>query len=318
VLTVFHVTEDVLIQTVLSAEGCVLPANVVWIDLLSPTRDEELAIERILGIEVPTRDEMQEIELSSRLYVADAALVMTMPVIVNASTLEPESVAITFVLADHCLVTVRYAEPAPFLMFIRRALRQPALASTGEMAFLGLLDQITDRLADIMESTTADVEKLSRALFQPRGGADLQGVLRRIGRAGDLATKAQDSLLGLSRLLLFVGAQAGLAIGNWGRIDTLSRDVTSITEHAAFLSGKVSFLLDASLGLINIEQNNIIKIFSVAAVAFLPPTLIASIYGMNFRAMPELQWDYGYPYAIGLMVLSALIPLAYFRRKKWM
>lgn len=322
-LTVFYLDQGLLCQDVVQDKEGGLPPSTVWIDLLSPTREEERLVEGWTEIEVPTREEMQEIELSSRLYVEGRAMVMTMPIINKATTEAPESAAITFIIVDGRMITVRYVDPVPFSMFIRRISRNPAMIADGEKALMGLLEQIADRLADILEGATADLEALSRQVFvsaddQPRGSKDLRRILQNVGRTGDLATRAKDSLLGLNRLLLFLSAQSSFKKDARSRIKTLMLDATSIAEHANFLASKVSFLLDATLGLINIEQNNIIKIFSVAAVAFLPPTLIASIYGMNFQFMPELGWRFGYLWAIGLMLLSAIVPLWYFRRRKWL
>jgi magnesium transporter len=295
----------------------------VWIDMLDPTPEEVRDVEERLAIAVPTPAEMQEIEASSRLYEEDGALVMTVPVLNRAATEDPESSAVTFILTRDRLVTLRYIDPAPFRAFVRRAERQPALAGTAEAAMLGLLEQIIDRLADIMEATTSELEGVSRRVFRRTRGKtgsseDYQEILRRIGQAGDLASKAKDSLLSINRMLLFLSTQSRFRKDTKIKLKTLARDASSITEHANFVANKVTFLLDATLGLINIEQNNIIKIFSVAAVAFLPPTLIASIYGMNFRFMPELNWEAGYPFALGLMVLSAVLPFWYFKRRGWL
>lgn len=291
----------------------------VWIDLLEPSPEEERQVEASLGIDVPTHEEMQEIEASSRLYVEDGALFMTVSVLHKATTDAPESSAVTFILAKDTLVTLRYADPLPFQTLTRKIERSPGLGGgSAESILMGLLEQIVDRLADIMEACVADLEAISREVFGEDGGHNHKNVLRRVGRVGDLATKAKESLLSLNRMVLFLTAQPQIGKETRTRLKTLSRDVLSITEHATFVASKVTFLLDATLGLINIEQNNIIKIFSVAAVAFLPPTLIASIYGMNFRALPELEWTFGYPMALGLMVLSAVLPILYFKRKGWL
>lgn len=294
----------------------------VWIDLLSPGPDEILEIEKRFGIEVPTREEMQEIELSSRLYEEDGALFMTVSVLNRANTDEPQTIVVTFILVQKTLITLRYADPVPFKTFIRRVSRSSALASSAESVLFGLLEQIVDRLADVMEQAAADLEDLSNQVFaNPEDRKADQGhrdTLRQIGRAGNLSGKAKDSLLNLHRLGLFLSTQAHLKRDAKARLKVLSRDIVSITEYANFIANKVTFLLDATLGMISLEQNNIIKIFSVAAAAFLPPTLIASIYGMNFDVMPELGWRLGYPVAIGLMVLSAVLPLWYFKRKGWL
>jgi magnesium transporter len=310
-----------------------LSPEVVWVDLSNPTPSEIASIERAFGMEIPTREEMGEIEVSSRLYTENGALVMTAPILHRATTEIPESGVITFILLAQTLVTVRFVDPLPFAIFARRAERNPGLAATAQSVLLGLLESITDRLADVLELAQADMEQVSRDIFAKRGAAlgvatqsrdarrkapDLQDMLRRIGRVGDLASKARDSLLGLNRIAVFLNAQGEMRKDSKARIKTLARDLGSITDHANFLAGKVNFHLDATLGLINIEQNAIIKIFTVAAVAFLPPTLIASIYGMNFDAMPELHWKYGYLLAVGLMILSAALPMWYFRRRGWL
>ncbi len=320
-LTLFHFDQGILQQTPVEGALDALPEQTVWIDIVRPTRDDEQAMARLLSVEIPTHEEMQEIEASSRLYEDGGALVMTMPVLTRAMTDEPEAAAVTFILAGSRLITVRYVDPLPFSMFVRRLARQSALVSTGEVAMVGLLEQIADRLADVLESATADLEAISRDIFRKdevKGGNDLKEMLQRVGRAGDLATKAKDSLLGLNRMMLFLGSQSGIHKAVKQRMKTLMRDANSIAEHATFLSTKVAFLLDATLGMINIEQNNVIKVLTVASIAFLPPTLIGSLYGMNFEFMPELHWRYGYLMAVGLMLLSAVLPLLYFRRKKWL
>jgi magnesium transporter len=319
------------VQAVAEHAAETLPPRAVWVDLCNPSHSEIASVERAYHMEVPTREEMREIEASSRIYTENGALVMTAPILHRATTEIPESGVITFILLAETLVTVRFVDPLPFSVFARRAERNPALAASAQSVLLGLLEGITDRLADVLELAQADMEQVSREIFAKRAAAldaqsreakrkypDLQETMRRIGRGGDLATKARDSLLGLSRIAVFLAAQPDMKKDIKARIKTLSRDLASITDHAHFLAGKVNFLLDATLGLINIEQNAIIKIFTVASVAFLPPTLIASIYGMNFDTMPELHWQHGYIIAIGLMILSAVLPMWYFRRRGWL
>ena len=299
-----------------------IPPGTVWIDMLEPTPEEAESVERLLAIDVPTRDEMRKIEESSRLYVEDGALFMTIPIVNKAAT-EPENVGVTFILAPSALVTLRYVDPLPFGRFARRIQRQPELAATPEAALVGLLEQVVDRLDDILEGATADIDAISADIFRgPAGkrrvGDDLQEILKRVGRAGDLASKARASVLGLNRLLLFLSTQSTCTPNGRARIETLMRDVQSLSDHDGFLADKIGFLQDATLGMIDIEQSNIIKLFTVAAVAFMPPTLVASIYGMNFHHMPELDWPFGYPLALLLMVLSAVLPFVYFRRKGWL
>jgi magnesium transporter len=321
-LTLFHSERGELLQSVVSGPLVALPSNTVWLDLFQPTKEEERQVEACLGAAVPTREEMQEIEASSRLYVENDALVMTLPILNKSTTDVPESSAVTFMIVKDRLVTVRYDVLTPFTLFLQRLSRQPSLAASGEAILLGLLEQVTDRLADILESATADIEKLSHVIFGFNSSGtepvDFEATLCAIGHIGDITTRAKDCLMNFSRLLPFWSAHRDGDKVFEGRIKTLSRDAQSVDEHAAFLSNKISFMLDATLGMINIEQNNIIKIFSIAAVAFLPPTLIASIYGMNFDAMPELKWAHGYQFALLAMIVSALLPFWYFRKKKWL
>jgi magnesium transporter len=191
---------------------------------------------------------------------------------------------------------------------------------------MGLLDAVIDRLADLLERVGFDIDAMSSQVFEPTangtgsGGSDFKALLRRIGRNGDLASKCREGLVSISRMLTFITSLADLPARKDidARIGTLSHDVQSLSDHSAFLSNKVNFLLDATLGMLNIEQTNIIKIFSVAATVFLPPTLIASIYGMNFEHMPELDWPWGYPLALLLMIASAIAPYLYFKHKRWL
>jgi magnesium transporter len=300
-----------------------LPERTVWLDLVQPNAAEESAIEGALGLEVPTREEMKEIEASSRLYREDGALFMTATLVAKADTDDPESAALTFILAGERLVTVRYADPQPFRAFAAYALRHPEACGNGDAVFAGLLEAIIDRTADILEAVGADLDRVSHEVFarsSPATTRDFQKLITRIGRAGDLSTKARESLVSIGRLLAFavLGSQARSRKGSGSRLKTIGRDIASLTDHASFLNQKINFLLDATLGLINIEQNAIIKIFSVAAVVSLPPTLIASIYGMNFTHMPELDSPFGYPTALALMLVSAILPYWYFKHRGWL
>jgi magnesium transporter len=300
--------------------------EVVWIDLLNPTETEEKKVERALKLDVPTREEQQEIEASSRLYQEDGAYFMTATLLYNAEQGEPRTTPVTFILAGQRLVTVRYAEPRAFSIYVTRCNRTETGPKSGATVLIGLLETIIDRLADFIERLQAEVEGLSHSIFEIKGGAASRQrrfdvLLRAIGREGEITSKARESAHSFGRLLTFLVHAANErkeVKPLQARIRTAARDVHSLTDYATFLSGKIVFLLDATLGMINIQQNDIIKIFSVAAVVFLPPTLIASIYGMNFRHMPELDWWYAYPLALALMVLAAVVPYLYFKRRGWL
>lgn len=310
-------------------EDGTLPENVVWIDLLEPTKQEEQLIEQAVGIEAPTREEMQEIEISSRLYREGESLYLTASILYHADTDQPENAAVTFIRSPRALVTLRYADPASFRVFPLRAARAPDLSSTPDVVLMGLLETITDRMADVLEHTGLEFDSLSKDVFRKRSigtkgkqkNTDLEDVLIKLGRIEDLTSRCQDTLVSLYRLTSFYGALIAEMKGHKElkqRVKSISRDLQSLQDYAKSVAQKGGFLLDASLGLINIEQTAIIKIFSVAAMVFLPPTLIASIYGMNFEIMPELKWDYGYYGALVLMVLSAVLPYLYFKRRGWM
>ncbi len=311
--------------------GDPLPPGTVWIDLLRPDEAERARIGAATGCDLPTREEMKEIEASSQLYTEGEALYLTTAVIARADTPHPEQGEITFVLTARHMITLRYTEPRSVATFAARTSRQPELLASAEDALLGILDAVIDRVADVLELIGGRIDGLSARIFtdslDSRGFGrtakkpdQLQDVLRGIGRAGDLTHKVRDSLAGLDRLTAFLSSVAAgrLSKEQKAALKTLTRDLRSLNEHAGFLAHEANFLLDATLGLINIEQNAIIKIFSVVAVALMPPTLIASAYGMNFRHMPELEWSFGYPMALLLMVLSAVVPLWYFRRRGWL
>ena len=310
-------------------EGRLKPATaaedgVVWWDLLHPSRDEELALESRLGLGLPTIEDMQEIEVSSRLYSEDGGHFMTALVPSHTDGDDVVNGPITFILADHRLITIRYTEPRAFTLFPQRAEKAALGLSNGETTLLGLLEAVVDRLADVLERAGRELDAISRRVFDQNGAkshqdAGFRATLVEIGRKGDLTSNIRESLVTLERVLTYLvprlnGGDATVR----DQLQALIADVGSLTDHADFLTQKITFLLDATLGLINIEQNGIIKIFSVAAVVFLPPTLVASLYGMNFEVMPELHWTYGYPLAIVLMILSAVVTYLFFKRRGWL
>ena len=298
--------------------------RVVWIDLVHPTPEDEALVERLVGVNVPTRDDMQEIEMSSRTYDEAGVLFLTAPVLATSKTEKTVSGPISFVLAGNRLVTVRYLEPHSFVRFAETAARQVPGCSTGQAVLIGLLEAIVDRLADILEGQGRTQAAISQSVFvqkrRMKADVKLSDVLLQIGAAEDLNGMAGESLAAMQRLSGFLTARAepkGKAQDKV-RLKTLLRDIASLQDYAGAQKQKLTFLLDATLGMINIQQSDIIKVFSVVAFVFLPPTLIASIYGMNFAYMPELGWHWGYPAAIGAMVLSAILPYLYFKRKGWM
>lgn len=312
------------------------PSETVWFDLVEPTDAEEAAVEAALGIDIPTREALAEIEASSRLYQMDGAVFMTATLMRRGDHDEPESSPVTFIVKDNSLVTVRHHHPQAFPAYVKRAMKPQSTPLTGWSILIALLEAVVDRAADHLERAGQIVDETSKKTFgakrtlsgvhkqTSRKTINLQELIENIGEEGDFVSKMRESLVSIGRAVAFMQAIVDQFSDhkdikeNKVRIKILQRDIVSLTDHATFLSGKISFLLDAVLGLISIEQNGIIKIFSVAAVVFLPPTLVASIYGMNFAFMPELQWQFGYPFALLLMVGSAVLPFYYFKRKGWL
>jgi magnesium transporter len=300
------------------------PDAAVWIDLVSPVPPEDKQVEQLLGVAVPTREEMQGIEVSSRLYVENGARYMTATLMCRSDTVSPKTTPVTFILAGHRLVTVRYDDPKPFAIIGNKLARSCSANVTGESVFVDLLDAVIDRSADILERIGAEVDQISLAIFEPddaESPLEYNDILKQLGRKGDLTSKVRESLVSIGRLLLFLANEADTmrwAKDTRAQLKSMQRDVGSLSDHATYLTNKVTFLLDALLGSVSIKQNDIIKIFSIAAVVFMPPTLVASIYGMNFHhGMIELQWEYGYPFALVLMVLAAVVPYLIFKWRKW-
>ena len=275
---------------------------------------------------------MDEIESSSRVYEQDGVAYMTALVVSRADTEAPGNTPVSFVLTPTHLVTVRFAELTPFRSFAARCTRHPKNAEDSAAAFAGLIEAIVDRTADVLERADAELAAISAQVFRSkavpagkeharhRTPGDLDDLVERIGRHHDMVSTVRESLLTLQRVVTFARqvADAWMAENARAKLEIAERDVRSLTEHDVHLTQKVSFLLDATLGLISNQQNKIIKIFSVVAVVFMPPTLVASIYGMNFEHMPELDWLVGYPFALVLMVFSAIAPYLFFKRKGWL
>lgn len=292
--------------------------QVVWIDLVRPTREEELAVEAALGLELPTREEMASLEPSSRLYQEGGATFMTATLLARSPEETRFATEATFVLAKGLLVTLRYEDLRAFTVFSRRGPNGDEVSSTSVL--LGLLDAVVERLAQVLDETGDKVEAASATIFKRPQGGNFRPLLTDLAQAQSVTALTRTSLVSLARLLSFADLAKEIAGDAECRahLASLQRDSQSLTEHADHQSAHVAFLLDAALGLINIEQNGIIKFFSVVAVVFMPPTLVASIYGMNFDLMPELHWRAGYPMALVVMVVAAILPVLWFKRRGWL
>jgi magnesium transporter len=308
------------------APGEPIPAQALWIDMIEPTRAEDTLVEQFLSISIPTREEMSDLEPSEIIYAEDEARYLTARVLCQSDTDQPTLTPISFILTDKALVTVRYDEPRSFAMFTQRAAKPNGCGGSPEAVLDGLMETIIDRAAEILERNGTEIEKVSRSVFERdtrklESSGGYQGVIRKLGRQAGVISNVRESMVSLERIFIFLQANSVRPTKRSGfqaEWRTAIRDVQSIEDHATFLSNKMQFILDATLGLVSLEQNKIIKIFSVAAVIFLPPTLIASIYGMNFKTMPELGWELGYPMAIGMMLLSVAGTYSFFKAKRWL
>jgi len=301
-----------------------LAQDVVWIDLLKPEPAEIGFVERALGIELPTFEELSEIETSSRLRAEDGVIYLSSPLIYRATANNPQATPVGFVLTPDHLVSIRFEE----LQAFGTPAKQPA--ATAAEAFAHLMEAVIDRIADILEHIAEELDTMSHRLFRAapvdakhrrpaREAASLRYMLRRVGNAGDLVSKIRDSLLSLSRIVPFVCGVAAMWLpdGVKARLETMRHDLTSLSDYDAHLVNKVQLLLDATLGLINVEQNDIIKVLTIVSVVGVPPTLVASMYGMNFKNMPELDWAWGYEWGLMLIFLSAVLPIVWFKMRGW-
>lgn len=323
-LVAYRLTENGPVPLPRDESGRV-PDGAGWVDVLQPSPEEDGATEAFLGANLPTREEAQEIEFSSRFYSENGAVYMTVSLLTGIDSGQPILTPFTIVVAGERIATLRYEDFRAFRQFLSRASKPASGCQTSTQVFIGLIEAIVDRTADVLERISADVDRINREVFARRRDSSqpakrLEVMIEEIGHQGDLAAKARESLASLERLIQYAGlALPGpLAKGtSRARLKLAGRDIRSLEDQVSFLNSKISFLLDATLGLISVQQNEVIRILTVATTVFFPPTLIGTIYGMNFK-IPELSWALGYPYAIILMAVSAVLPFVYFKRRGWL
>jgi magnesium transporter len=297
-----------------------------WIDLLNPTPEEIARMAAEYQIAVPSRESLQEIETSSRLRAVGLVLYVSMPLAVQDESAGFAPVPLGFILSPQLLLTVRYSEIRAFSEVEARIAQKQDLGSA--RVFCALIEGIVDFGADQLEKLSGDLAVVSARAFGPQrtsqkhDGRISQGLrqcLQAVGIAGDQLSRNRESMLGLQRIIGFVLKMAA----DWmlpeekTRLSTAQQDIVSLVDFEAHLAGKSQFLLDAILGFINTEQNDIFKVLTIVSVVGIPPTLIASMYGMNFHDMPELSWRWGYPYGLTLIALSVLLPILWFKRRGW-
>lgn len=307
--------------------GPELPPGIIWIDLLNPSADEKQFVERALDIRVPSEDSLGEIEASSRLVKDHDRLYLTSPAVRLNENNEAEITNIGFVIGPRVLVTVRFASLPTFDEVMKRIDTDKSLEN-GMCVFTALLEAMVDRGADVLEHLGAKTDKLSRAVFKGglvrsrrpvRSSRRLREALESIGELADRHAKARDVLLGVGRLATFAGdvGSEWITTASKRRLESVSKDVVSLGDYETRLSDKIQLLLDAVLGFINIQQNDLFKILTIVSVVGVPPTILVGIWGMNFKAMPELNWTFGYPLAWAAIIASGLLPLLWFKRRGW-
>lgn len=307
--------------------GAELPPDIIWIDLLTPSEEEKRFVERVLGIRVPTESSLGQIEASSRLISDHDRLYLSSPAVRLDVNDEAEITNIGFIIGPRVLVTVRFAALTTFDDVMKRIDSDKSLQN-GMCVFTALLEAMVDRGADVLEHLGAKTDQLSRGVFKGglvrtkrpvRSSRRLREALENIGELADRLAKARDVLLGVGRVASFADdvGNEWITSASKRRLEAVSRDVASLGDYETRLSDKIQLLLDAVLGFINIQQNDLFKILTIVSVVGVPPTILVGVWGMNFKDMPELGWAFGYPLACAVIVASGLLPLFWFKRRGW-
>lgn len=307
-----------------------LPPHINWIDAFDPTPEEMSFLNRILAVRIPTRADLVEIESSSRLSVAGETLIMSYPATTKDTAGYPKGTPIGFLVSKERLTTIRFDHLPSFETLSHNICAKGDLAEGGFGATVTILEVIIDHLADLLEHAGGELDRMSRAIFanglvsaksrRPRHANNtLMRLLQSVGHMGDLTSRVSESLLGLSRMVPFIAAKASSMMTDDAKtqIETIGLDTKSLHEFQDHLSNKTQFLLDTLLGIANIEQNNVFRVLTVVSVIGIPPTFVASMYGMNFKNMPELEWTHGYAYGLTLIAMSAIVPTIWFKVKGW-
>jgi magnesium transporter len=298
-----------------------------WVDLLDPSEDEIARVEEKFGVTVPSRESLSEIEASSRLRAAKGALIMSAPLISRDGerhVLSPTG----FILMPEVLVTVRFAELGAFDA-VHEDLAKADHHADAQEILVRLLEEVVDRAADRLERVAENIAEASHSIFrEPEKNSHnlthetkrLRGLMIQIGRDSEQMVKVRHAFLAIGRIAVFVTDRCEPRIedGMKDRLSSVRHDIESLDEFESSLSGRIQFLLDAAVGFISMEQNDVVKVLTVVSVAGVPPVLIAGVYGMNFHNMPELSWPWGYPFAIVLMVVSTILPVIWFKWRDWL
>ncbi|MBL8639605.1 MAG: magnesium transporter CorA [Alphaproteobacteria bacterium] len=303
------------------------PSGVAWVDLVTPTAAELDMVQKYYNIEIPSKKEVWKNNVLNRLYAEENIAYMTAALITKSGTPYPDTAAVTFILGPDFLLTVHDIDPTSFRNLGARLFKSAYLFQSSANLAEALFEEMIIRVAYNSEQVVTMLDELSHGIFATDIFLDkkvknttslMKSTLKSLGNAADLNSKINESLHSISRMLIFFKQYTHNEPAQNSIIDMLSSDAQALITQSAFLSDKITFQLDATLGMINVEQNLIIKIFSIFTIFFLPATLVSSIYGMNFTHMPELHWVMGYPFALTLMAICAIVPQIYFRKKGWL
>lgn len=310
-------------NAIVKKEECIINDSTLWVDSFNITAEEREKIKNSLNIEIPTLKDISQIEISERLYIENDTLYLTITELVNQEKKFPETHSIVFILHKNYLITVRYVELIAFNDCIAKFAKQLNNNYSAEHILFMLFRNMVTKLSNVVQSISTDIDDYGRLILDNNLNdlrIDHTKILKKIGQKGDLLSKSRECLFSLTMAIQYIlkSPQISQNKGSKDLLDTLLRDVDSIINFSQFISSEIARTLDAALGMIAIEQNNMVKLFSLVSIFFLPPTLIASIYGMNFTIMPELQSPYGYPIALFLMMISIIITYKYFKKKKWL
>ena len=326
-LNIFTLANGRLFQEEIESQEELSMFQPIWVDLESPTIDEKRWIKQYYGLSIPEDAMDEDIEESARFYEEDNGDLHIRSDFLIADDEEPRAVRVAFILnlqnpalKSHGVLFSIHDEDVPVFRLLRmRARRAPGLIEDAKEVLLKLFDADAEYSADTLEGIYDELEQAGAKVLQGNVSDEIAGeVLGLIARQEDLNGRIRRNVMDTRRAVSFMMRSRMLSSEQFEDARQILRDIESLDSHTAFLFDKINFLMDATVGFININQNKIIKIFSVASVALLPPTLIASVYGMNFKFMPELDWQYGYPYVLALMVASALGPMLYFRKRGWL
>jgi len=307
--------------------GDPLPSNMVWIDMYTPSVDEKKYIEKCFNIDVLTSEEISRIEVMSPFYKSKEAYYMTLTTISKNENGHFDGTPFTSVMTNNCLITLHYSEMPVINTFLNLTKHDLEIYKSPPVLLSALTEIFTHDVGELLEKIGNDMNDLIQKVFTKtqdqtamNNTKNYNDIIALIGNRGNTISRCRESLVSINRLIIYFTQIERDRITYKEhnlRLRHISREINSLTEYANFLSQRISFLLDATLGLLSVEQNMIVKVFTIASAVLMPPTLIASIYGMNFHYMPETNWEYGYPLAIFLMFISAVIPFYFFRKKGW-